>query len=101
MSNPSDIVMEMERNVEAASSYLKALCNETRLMILCHLLPGEKSVTELENLLGTRQATVSQHLARLKVDRLVSVRRQGKLSFYSITDESATSILMVLKNRFC
>ena len=67
------VVEKMSKNADAASSYLKALSNETRLMILCHLTPGEKSVSELEQLLDTRQATVSQHLARLKLDLILPV----------------------------
>lgn len=79
----ADVVSVMSRNAGAASSYLKALSNQTRLLILCHLIPGERSVTELEHLLQTRQATVSQHLARLKLDGLVKVRRKGKAAYYT------------------
>ena len=96
-----DVVSQMAQNANAASGYLKALGNETRLMILCHLTPGKKSVGELETLLDSRQATVSQHLARLRPDGLVDVRRQGKSAYYSIADNDALAILKVLHQKFC
>lgn len=97
----ADVVSVMSRNAGAASSYLKALSNQTRLLILCHLIPGERSVTELEHLLQTRQATVSQHLARLKLDGLVKVRRKGKAAYYSIADPDALDLMRVLYRKFC
>lgn len=97
----ADVVSVMSRNAGAASSYLKALSNQTRLLILCHLIPGERSVTELEHLLQTRQATVSQHLARLKLDGLVKVRRKGKAAYYSIADPDAHDLMRVLYRKFC
>ncbi|MDV3050970.1 MAG: metalloregulator ArsR/SmtB family transcription factor, partial [Planktomarina sp.] len=65
---------DMERmigNAERAANFLKALGHEGRLMILCHLASGEKSVTELEDLLSSRQAAVSQQLTRLRLEGLV------------------------------
>ncbi len=97
----ADVVSVMSRNAGAASSYLKALSNQTRLLILCHLIPGERSVTELEHLLQTRQATVSQHLARLKLDGLVKVRRKVKAAYYSIADPDALDLMAVLYRKFC
>ena len=96
-----DAVANMAENAQSASGFLKALSHKTRLMILCHLATGEKSVTELEVLLQTRQATVSQHLARLKQDRLVATRREGKAIYYSVGDGDALQILMVLHARYC
>lgn len=73
-------------NARAASDFLKALAHEGRLVILCHLVDGEKAVGELEQLLGARQAAVSQQLARLRHEGLVKGRREGKTIFYSIGD---------------
>lgn len=70
-------------------------------MTLCHLSSGEKSVTELEELLGARQAAVSQQLARLRLDGLVSTRREGKAIYYSITDERASKLMEVIYDLFC
>ncbi|WP_321345845.1 metalloregulator ArsR/SmtB family transcription factor [Breoghania sp.] len=91
----------MQDKAGQASAYLKALAHENRLMILCLLCEGEKSVTELESLLSLRQPTVSQQLARLRADNLVSTRRDGKTIFYSLGDESVRRILSTLYSMFC
>lgn len=72
-------------SAKAASVFLKALSNENRLLLLCLLAEGERSVTELETLLDLRQPTVSQQLARLRAENLVSTRRDGKTARRSIT----------------
>lgn len=84
-----------------ASQLLKALSHEGRLMILCHLVTGEKSVTELEELLSARQAAVSQQLARLRLEGLVTPRREGKAIYYSLTDDRPKRILEVIYDMFC
>ena len=84
-----------------ASNMLKALSHEGRLMILCHLVTGEKSVTELEELLSARQAAVSQQLARLRLEGLVTPRRDGKIIYYSLADERPKQILEVIYELFC
>ncbi|WP_068113277.1 ArsR/SmtB family transcription factor [Tropicimonas marinistellae] len=85
----------------AASNFLKAISHEGRLMILCHLVTGEKSVTELENLLSARQAAVSQQLSRLRLEGLVQPRREGKTIYYSLTDDRPRKILEVVYDLFC
>ncbi|ARC90537.1 helix-turn-helix transcriptional regulator [Rhodovulum sp. MB263] len=92
---------DMLRHAESASSFLKALSHEGRLMILCHLSTGEKSVTELEMLLSSRQAAVSQQLARLRLEGLVSYRREGKAIYYSLADEKARRLLELMHDMFC
>lgn len=84
-----------------AANFLKALGHDGRLTILCHLLTGPKSVTELENLLSARQAVVSQQLARLRLEGLVSARREGQAIFYSIHDPKVVEVLGVLAKLFC
>ncbi len=84
-----------------ASTFLKAISHEGRLMILCHLVSGEKSVTELEQLLSARQAAVSQQLSRLRLEGLVRPRRDGKTIYYSLTDERPRKILEVVYELFC
>ncbi|MDE0765532.1 MAG: metalloregulator ArsR/SmtB family transcription factor, partial [Amylibacter sp.] len=66
----------------------------------CHLVTGEKSVTELENLLSLRQAAVSQQLARLRFEDLVGSRREGKAIYYSIKDKKVLKILFLLHEEF-
>jgi len=86
---------------ETAASFLKALSHEGRLMILCHLAAGEKSVGELENLLGVRQAAVSQQLARLRLEGLVTCRREGKTIYYSLGDPRAARTIGLMYDMFC
>jgi DNA-binding transcriptional ArsR family regulator len=84
-----------------ATRYLKALANQNRLLILCHLIDGEKSVGELERAIGLRQPTLSQQLARLRSGGLVCTRRNAKSVYYSIADEDIRSVLQVLYGKFC
>lgn len=96
--------LEIERMMDSAcsaSNFLKAISHEGRLMILCHLATGEKSVTELEELLSARQAAVSQQLSRLRTEGLVAPRREGKVIYYSLTDRRAIRILDVVYDLFC
>jgi DNA-binding transcriptional ArsR family regulator len=90
----------MESAFEAAN-FLKALAHEGRLMILCHLSSGPKSVTELENLLASRQAAVSQQLARLRLEGLVLARRDGKAIFYSLHDPKVMRAVALVYDMFC
>ena len=91
----------MNGRARAASSLLKALAHEGRLMIMCYLASGEKSVTELETRLETRQAAVSQQLARLRLEGLVSCRREGKTIYYSLSDPRAEQVVQTVYNQFC
>ncbi len=91
----------MEAAAREASAFLKTLSHEARLMILCHLAAGEKSVTELEALLALRQAAVSQQLARLRHEGLVAPRRAGKAIYYRLADPRAVRILDVVYDIFC
>ena len=84
-----------------AANFLKAMAHEGRLMILCHLVDGEKSVTELENLVSSRQAAVSQQLARLRIEGIVSFRREGKAIYYAIKDEKVLKLIKLLYTEFC
>jgi DNA-binding transcriptional ArsR family regulator len=83
-----------------ASEFLKALAHPTRLLILSILCDGERSVTELEQLLALRQPTVSQQLARLREDGLVKARRQGKTMYYSLGRNDARLVIEALSRMF-
>ena len=91
----------MMENAQRASNFLKAISHEGRLMILCHLASGEKSVTELEDLLSARQAAVSQQLSRLRLEGLVTPRREGKAIYYRLTDDRPKQIMEVVYDLFC
>jgi DNA-binding transcriptional ArsR family regulator len=92
---------DMTRNAEAAARFLKAISHEGRLLILCHLAEGEKTVGALETLLALRQAAVSQQLSRLRHEGLVAARREGKTVFYRLADERPQKIMAVVHEMFC
>ena len=97
----SDASPDMAEAAGAAAAYLKTLAHEGRLMILCHLGDGEKSVGELERLLDMRQAAVSQMLARLRDEGLVSTRRDGKTIHYALADDRTRQMIGLLYELFC
>lgn len=89
-------VKEVERNIEVAVNLLKALSNERRLLIICALYKGEKSVGELEQIVGLSQSALSQHLARLRRDGLVNTRREAQTIYYSMNDAATAAVLKCL-----
>jgi DNA-binding transcriptional ArsR family regulator len=91
----------MLNNARMASEFLKALSHEARLVILCLLVDGEKSVTEIEQTLSLRQPAVSQQLARLRADGLVDTRRDGKNIYYSLAKAEVRDVIMALHAAFC
>ncbi|AUJ63371.1 transcriptional regulator [Aestuarium zhoushanense] len=88
-------------NAQEAANFLKAISHEGRLLILCHLSAGEKSVTELEDLISARQAAVSQQLARLRLEGLVTPRREGKTIYYRLTDDRPRQMIDLVYDMFC
>jgi len=94
-------IADMADRAQEASDLLRALSHESRLMILCMLVEGEKTVSELEGLLNLRQSSVSQQLARLRGDRLVNKRRDGKAIYYSLASTEARAIVETLYNLYC
>ncbi|CAN1494810.1 ArsR Predicted transcriptional regulators [Rhabdaerophilaceae bacterium] len=84
-----------------ASEFLKALSHESRLLLLCLLAERERSVSELEQILSLRQPSVSQQLARLRLDGLVIARREGKSVLYSLANEDVRQVISVLYSIFC
>jgi DNA-binding transcriptional ArsR family regulator len=91
----------MPAAADAASSLLKSLANRHRLLILCQLIDGERSVGELAEFLGARDSTVSQHLALLRKDGLVTPRRDGQTIFYAIASDPARQVLRTLFAIYC
>ena len=91
----------MSESAREASEFLKALAHKSRLQILCKLVDGEKHVQELEQALAIRQSTVSQQLARLRLEGLVSSRRDGKLMYYSLGNNDVKNVIKVLVEMFC
>ena len=91
----------MLANARQASEFLKALSHEVRLLILCFLIDGEKSVSEIEKMLKLRQPAVSQQLARLRADGLVEARRNGKNIYYSLARTEVRHVIGALHDAFC
>jgi DNA-binding transcriptional ArsR family regulator len=84
-----------------ASEFLKAMAHPTRMFILCALIKGERSVTDLEGMLDMRQPAVSQQLARLRADDLVSTRRDGKNIYYQLARPEVVAVITALHEAFC
>ena len=85
-----------------AASLLKALANENRLMILCKLLEqGEVSVMALTEAVGLSQSALSQHLARMREEKIVDFRRDGQTIFYRVANPDTVKILKTLKSIYC
>jgi DNA-binding transcriptional ArsR family regulator len=91
----------MAAKAREAAHFLKALAHESRLKILCLLCESEKSVGELEQVLALRQPTVSQQLARLRTDGLVTTRRDGKTIYYRLASDETRVIIEAVHKVFC
>ena len=94
-------VRKMQIAVQRAASLMKALSSENRLMMLCQLADGEKSVGELAELLALRQAAVSQQLALLRKDGLVAARRDAQTIYYALSGTEAQRVTAVLYELYC
>lgn len=99
-----DSTLEMDRlyeNAEEAGRLLKTLANQDRLLLLCRLSQGEQNVGELQNELGIPQPTLSQQLAVLRREALVTTRRDGKQIYYRISSDQAMAVIQTLYEQFC
>ena len=92
---------QVQRSTQRASVLLKAMSNERRLVILCHLSDGEHSVGELCRLVDLSQSAMSQHLAKLRRDGLVQTRRSEQTVYYSVTSGEVRQILDTLHDLYC
>jgi len=92
---------QLRESAQHASRLLKSLANERRLLVLCHLSQGEKSVGELERLVDISQSALSQHLARLRRENLVETRRDAQTIYYSVCSPEALTVLETLYGIFC
>ncbi len=97
----SEKLDQLMRKARTASDFLKALSHENRLLLLCLLAEGERSVTELENILSLRQPSVSQQLARLRFDGMVTTRREGKAIYYSLANDDVRRVISIIYDIFC
>lgn len=95
------VVSSMQSAADQACELLKAMSNRHRLLILCQLVGGEKSVGQLAEFLDIRDSTVSQHLALLRKDRLITGRRDGQTIWYRIDSDAARQVVETLYATFC
>ena len=100
-SIPALDIQQLRANAGQAGLLLKALGNTDRLLLLCQLSQGERSVGELEALLGIQQPTLSQQLAVLRREGLVETRRDGKQIHYRISSPAALAVIETLYRHFC
>lgn len=100
-NNAPIMLATMRSSAERASELLRSIGSTHRLMILCLLIEGAKTVTEICESIGARQSLVSQHLTRLRLDGLVKADRQGHFVHYSLTETPARDIVSILQNHYC
>lgn len=93
--------VDFERNIGNASNLLKALSNEKRLRVVCSLFEKEMNVSELEAVVGLSQSALSQHLARLRHDGILTTRRSAQTIYYSLNDHATKKVLGCLHEIFC
>lgn len=91
----------MAAAAQKASELMKTLGHKDRLMVLCHLSSGEKSVGELARLLEIPQSPLSQHLARMRKESLVTTRREAQTIYYSIASEEAKQFVCLMHEMYC
>jgi DNA-binding transcriptional ArsR family regulator len=91
----------MAAAAQKASDLMKTLGHKDRLMVLCHLSNGEKSVGELAGLLDIPQSPLSQHLARMRKENLVQTRREAQNIYYSIASKEAAAMVSVMHDLYC
>jgi DNA-binding transcriptional ArsR family regulator len=92
---------ELQSKAGAAEAMLKAVANRNRLVILCELLKGERSVGALQIAIGLSQSALSQHLARLREDKLVATRRESQTIYYSLSSKPVTCLIGLLYQLYC
>jgi DNA-binding transcriptional ArsR family regulator len=92
---------ELQSKAGAAEALLKAVANRHRLIILCQLLQGERSVSALQKAIGLSQSALSQHLARLREDELVATRRESQAIYYSLASSRVTRLIGLLYELYC
>lgn len=94
-------VEDLRSRAGEAASFLKSIANDRRLIILCELVNGERTVGELEAVVGLSQSALSQHLAKLRDAKLVKTRRESQTIHYSLADSSVSKVIGVLHDVYC
>jgi len=92
---------ELRSRADEAASFLKSIANDRRLIILCELAKGERTVSELEAVVDLSQSALSQHLAKLREAGLVTTRRESQSIHYSLGDTGVSQVIGVLRDVYC
>jgi ArsR family transcriptional regulator len=100
-ARPITLRSDMPAKADAIADFLKGLANPHRLLILCALGEGERNVSELIEITGIAPTSMSQHLAKLKAEGILGVRRQHRSLFYFIAHDAARAVMGVLYDNFC
>ena len=100
-AKPMPTAIDMQSHAADAASLMKALGNESRLMVLCMLAEGERSVGELNDMIPLSQAALSQQLARLRKEGLVSTRRESQTIYYALSSGPADQVIQLLHEIYC
>ena len=94
-------ITELRASADKACALLKTMANQDRLLLLCHLIDTERNVSELEEVTGVRQPTLSQQLGVLREEGLVTTRREGKYIYYSLDNPAVIRIMQTLYGLYC
>jgi len=94
-------VVKMEKSCEDVSDILKSMAHPRRLMILGHLLAGQKTVSELVDLCGISQSQMSHFLMRLSYEGLVQCEKEGRFRVYSIADQRLKKLIETIQKEYC
>ena len=98
---PEKAIDELRASADKACSLLKTMANQDRLLLLCHLIDAERNVSDLEEVTGVRQPTLSQQPGVLREEGLVGTRREGKYIYYSLANPAVIRILQTLYGLYC
>ena len=98
---PEKAISDLRTSAGEACALLKTMANQDRLLLLCHLIDHERNVSELEEVTGVRQPTLSQQLGVLREEGLVATRREGKYIYYSLANPAVIRIMHALYELYC
>jgi DNA-binding transcriptional ArsR family regulator len=101
VANPAASIEALKAKAPEVADFLRQLANPNRLLLLCHISQGERSVTEIQHDLGLKQPALSQQLAELRQSGLVETRRESRSIYYSIKDERTRAVILMLHAIFC
>lgn len=101
LRSPKPALPVLEARAEEAAALLASMANAKRLLVLCHLVEGERSVGDLANLAGLSQSALSQHLGKMRLQGLVTTRREAQTIYYSLASREVRAVLETLYGLYC